>query len=620
MRHTKRLIGSVVLGLTMFVSAAVGASAEPEDPAPQQEEKGGILGALGKSLGGLFGSDTPARETTDERLDALTKAIEASPGKPEPYVKRGYEYLFRDDYQDALDDCEEAIRLDADNRAALGLRQRIFVRIDREEDALKDCNRLIDDLGCHDPAVFGSRAAIRLRHGDYDAAAEDLKKAIALNPDDPARDYVAWRKEELSDEMLAHGEEQVRQMLKDRPTMAAHVEESDALWRWAARAFAGEGLPEAVEWSAEPTEWFPVEHRSISPGKRGVIQMEGESDFGEAFSGDRMWAMLILEFHKMRRATIASTQPEVLAIQGNISEEEFVRQFWQFDARACQDLHGFFLNVYLPHAKEKGLDVDPSAWKIDDLWDPLPEVFARYTDEDEYPWYPYASYHRHYMGHEEEPRAPWETVPMASLVHECHRRAFRCQSEEALRVSELILLRDEANADARFFRGFVRYSQRDYGRAVEECDVALAIDPGADHARQIRGVSLVELGRIDEAAAELEKVLKRLPKWPSPKASYAYALAHQGKLDEAMKLCDEALNICPNVPQAYFSRAFVWFKTGRLRENGGRLHKGDRRRIRSPILHSTCGPTRMRSWERRRRRQRIGRRPTGLLVKRLPED
>ena len=77
---------------------------------------------------------------------------------------------------------------------------------------------------------------------DFDKGTADVLEAIRLNPGDLFVEYQLATNKELSPESLKHGEEQLRNMLRDRPAMAQFVSPQDKLWQWAVRKFAGEDL------------------------------------------------------------------------------------------------------------------------------------------------------------------------------------------------------------------------------------------------------------------------------------------------------------------------------------------------------------------------------------------
>ena len=527
------------------------------------EKKGGILGALGRSFY-MAAKPFSRRRTGETPVVKLTRKIEVYPGDAELYVERAREYLSEEQYETALADAKEALRLDSDNRVAFALRHRLLLRLGRDEEALAEYDRLIDE-GCRRPEVFGYRASVHLQNNRYDAAAADLKKAIALNPDDAGKDYVAWLKEDLSEEDLAHGAKQVRRMLEDRPMMAQDVDESSPVWKWTVRAFAGEGSEEPIEWSpgflvAAEEKFLPV-----TLGTGGLIPTalrETKGTRGRKRAGDRSWATVLLELHHRRRFSTTCRYLMVRAVQGRMQKEEFVKRLWECDAKASQELRAFLLRVYLPYAREKRLEIDPTAWRVDQFWGPLNRTFAGYEHGREYPSAQYKRYYDYFTQPIDEQTAESESESVDWRLRKCLRHIMRDECEEALRESDAILRLDEKNADARYYRAAVHALQRNYNRAIGECDLALANDPDNPSARELRGVCLVDAGRIEEGARELRELVRQSHKWPGPNASYGYALAHQRKLDEALKYCNKAVSLYPDLDQPRYCRAYVWFRKG----------------------------------------------------------
>ena len=70
------------------------------------------------------------------------------------------------------------------------------------------------------PMVYEVRGSLLITSGNYDRGMADFQTMFRLNPKDPAAQFEASRKTPLSAASLRHGEQQVQQMLRDRPAMA----------------------------------------------------------------------------------------------------------------------------------------------------------------------------------------------------------------------------------------------------------------------------------------------------------------------------------------------------------------------------------------------------------------
>ena len=68
------------------------------------------------------------------------------------------------------------------------------------------------------PSLYELRAAWCIAGGHYDRGIADLQTVFRLNPKDAAVKFEGWQKAAVSPESLQHGQRQVQQMLKDRPS------------------------------------------------------------------------------------------------------------------------------------------------------------------------------------------------------------------------------------------------------------------------------------------------------------------------------------------------------------------------------------------------------------------
>ena len=110
----------------------------------------------------------------------------ASNSTPEPqdaaayYGNRGVYHLKLQQYQEALDDFSEAIRLDDRFAVAYGNRGACHFMLQQYDDALDDFSKATS----LDPQFTGNRGVCHLMLQQYDDAEEYLSKAISLDPQD----------------------------------------------------------------------------------------------------------------------------------------------------------------------------------------------------------------------------------------------------------------------------------------------------------------------------------------------------------------------------------------------------------------------------------------------------
>ncbi len=100
---------------------------------------------------------------------------------------------------------------------------------------------------------------------------------------------------------------------------------------------------------------------------------------------------------------------------------------------------------------------------------------------------------------------------MSELAEEYFRKAF--ERQQAGRFDEAILLYKKSiaagpTAEAHTFLGWTYSFQGRYEEAIAECKRAIEVDPDFGNPYNDIGAYLVELGRLDEAVAWLEKAIE----------------------------------------------------------------------------------------------------------------
>ncbi len=250
-------------------------------------------------------------------------------------------------------------------------------------------------LGDESAAVFAGRGAARLGLGDHPGGIADLQEAIRRNPGDAGQTYQPEASVRLSAAALKHGDEQVRQMLKDRPAMAKHVAPGSRLWQWAARKFAGEDLGDTIDWDPAPPRDAGADHTPPTRAKRGSIRVRKFAakldEQGAAATFDECWRRAIFELHNITGAADFQ-RAQAAAAAGKLTEEEYVRQVCQAEYHAAQRTRAFYVRVYLPWAIGHGVKTDPRRWYTW-WWGAAENVLDRFPNRDAYPWRPCARYY-----------------------------------------------------------------------------------------------------------------------------------------------------------------------------------------------------------------------------------
>lgn len=110
-----------------------------------------------------------------------TSSSETSGESATAFIRRADAKYNRQDYEDAISDYSEAIRLSSDNAQAYLGRGNAKYALEQYADAIKD----YDEALKHDPDyayAFNGRANVKFALKDYDAAIKDYNQAIQSNP------------------------------------------------------------------------------------------------------------------------------------------------------------------------------------------------------------------------------------------------------------------------------------------------------------------------------------------------------------------------------------------------------------------------------------------------------
>ena len=247
-----------------------------------------------------------------------------------------------------------------------------------------------------DYELRAERAALHLEAGDYDAGAADLKAAIARHPGDAGQGYSTatsgLHQGPLTEDELAHGERQLRAMLRDRPAMGRGLTEGDPLWQFAVRRFGGEALGKPIDWDPQLPSDSLAEHVAPHQGRRGRIRVTTlDADIADAhpdWAFERLWSLAVFELHNMSVVPVFDRLRQQ-ATAGTISKVEFVAGIFAAEHEAIERTRGFYVHVFLPYAAKRKLPTDLDNW-FGHWWVDPDKVFGQFADRTTYPWRPYA--------------------------------------------------------------------------------------------------------------------------------------------------------------------------------------------------------------------------------------
>jgi len=342
---------------------------------------------------------------------------------------------------------------------------------------------------------FGMRGTARLRKGDYEQGAADVKTAIRLNSDDLGQKYQPSASKPLSAEALAHGRKQVERMLKDRPAMAQYSEDTAMFRDWAARKFAGEDLGSLIDWESTPPLHSDAEHIAPDDKHHGAILIEPRYNDGprqgQGRSFEELWAGAVFELYNINNAKeFVRLRKE--AEEGRISKDDYVASILKPEMRAAQQTRAFYADVFLPFAAKKKLPTEPGLW-FTLWWVRADDALKQFTDKTAYPWHPYA---RDY---------DW-----ASFDGLWGRKEY----ESAIKLLEQMCAESEGlsdHAEVHLWAGRCRMQLGQYPEAVKELTSAIHLDPTDPDAFRYRA-KVYRLMKQDERAELDEKRAEQLEK------------------------------------------------------------------------------------------------------------
>lgn len=193
----------------------------------------------------------------------------------------------------------------------------------------------------------------------------------------------------LSAADLAHGKQQLENMLSRRPAMRQHVKPGDEIYAWAQRQFAGEWLQTRVYWLEE--------HPAHSAeGDCGFTESANPEAFirlrqnwargprqGEAKPFEELWCTAVFGLIDLRSYGENERLWEE-ALAGRLSREEWIRRSIARQLGIAQLTHDFYEELWAPFCRERSIACNPMLWyaytPID--VDPYLSQAAELTDAD----------------------------------------------------------------------------------------------------------------------------------------------------------------------------------------------------------------------------------------------
>jgi len=125
----------------------------------------------------------------NKAIEEYSEAIRLDPNNAKAYANRGFAYQMKSQYDKAFNDYSEAIRFDQNNAWVYTKRGMIYNYKQWYDKAINDFNEAIR-LDPNSAEAYGGRGDAYSRKGLHDKTISDLTKAIELNPND-ALNYMS---------------------------------------------------------------------------------------------------------------------------------------------------------------------------------------------------------------------------------------------------------------------------------------------------------------------------------------------------------------------------------------------------------------------------------------------
>jgi tetratricopeptide (TPR) repeat protein len=135
--------------------------------------------------------------------------------------------------------------------------------------------------------------------------------------------------------------------------------------------------------------------------------------------------------------------------------------------------------------------------------------------------------------------------------------------EELLRENQQTL---SSKASLLLKKGNLMYSDKEYEAALFSYDQALKFKPDYHEAWYNRGITLGNLGRLEEAISSYDQALKFKPDYHEAWEKRGNALRNLGQVEEAISSYDQALKFKPDLHQAWNNRGYALLNLERLEE------------------------------------------------------
>ena len=122
------------------------------------------------------------------------------------------------------------------------------------------------------------------------------------------------------------------------------------------------------------------------------------------------------------------------------------------------------------------------------------------------------------------------------------------------------------NSVARHALGNTFLGRGQIGKAIEQYEAAISIDPDYAMAHYNLGVALASMGRLDEAIAQYQEAVHLRPDDAVAHNNLGNALLIRGQIEKGLSHCQEALRIDPELAEAHYNVGNVHYFRGHVDE------------------------------------------------------
>jgi tetratricopeptide (TPR) repeat protein len=483
------------------------------------------------------------RNNDKEAIAAFDKAIELGMSDPSAFFERGMAYESQGEREKAIASITTAIQMNPTYADAFFMRGELQKEAGNWEKALADYSQAIE-IEPKNLVYRVARAIARFERHEYEKGIEDVKSAMRLNPGDVGVNYEPSTTKKLSLEALAHGEEQVRKMLNDRPAMAQHVTPGDKIWTWAKRKFAGEDLGTLIDWNPGSPEPFFGRSSPAIGERRAFIQVastrDDVSDLPQQ-TFDELWSTAVFELHNV------ASSAEMLKVfkrieRDDVKRDEYILAMLNGEELATQRTRAFYVKVFFPLLQSKRIsDTDPIRW--------CTTAFNTAGDRrsDLAVW-------------GKDPRIPYYG---AKFDFVCAYREYQRgdYAKVKILVKPLLALTDSLSRDdlkeVHYWLGYANMGAGDIDAAIEEFTAALGFVPNDASTLLARGIARAKGSQSDKSLADFNEALRIDPKLVGAYYSRGYEQIRRGDLDTAEKDAQAGIKLHPNKSELYGLRGDV---------------------------------------------------------------